>query len=149
MRKLDIVVFAMQSDEFSWAYKGPRATPRIVSVSGNAQPDGFWVRVMGTRACAEVNLFEPPRLTLRQARSGEPALAKLIDGLIESRDIFKGSLVGFWRKLAGSSSYDGLAELIKLTYLAVEKNGPPPIPIEEIDDVARLVDSFTTEDNKI
>ena len=50
----------LPTDEFRGVIKGERATA-YVSFSGNGQPDGFWVRVAGTKAHAEVNLFEPPR----------------------------------------------------------------------------------------
>ena len=64
---------AWPADEFRGFIKGERATA-TVAFSGNAQPDGFWIRVVGTKMQAEANLFEPPRLTVRQARAGEPAL---------------------------------------------------------------------------
>lgn len=129
-------------DEFRGLLRGERATA-YVSFSGNAQPDGFWIRVIGTRAHVEVNLFEPPRLTMRRARPGEPALMRLVDGLAELRDVLKGSIAGFWRKLAGRSSYDGLAQLIARTYSAMEKKGPPPVGLADIDAAARLVERFT------
>ncbi len=138
----------LPADEFRGLIKGEHATA-YVSFSGNSQPDGFWVRVTGTKAYVEANLFEPPRLTLRRLRPGEPALAKLIDGIAEAGDVLKGSIAGFWRKLGGVSSYVGLPELIRRTYFAVETNGAPPVAMDEIDSVARLVDRFTAEDFKI
>src|SRR5258708_34180820 len=98
---------------------------------------------------AETNLFEPPRLTLRRLRPGEPALAKLVDGMSEARDVLKGTLVGFWRKLRGESNYDGLPELVRLAYLALERHEAAPIALEEIDKVARLGDLFTTTEVKL
>ena len=132
----------LPADEFRGLLKGERANAYL-TFSGNAQPNGFLVRVSGTRANVEANLFEPPRLTMRRLRSGEPALAKLIDGIAESRDVFKGTLTGFWRKLGGVSSYDGLYELLARTYGALETHSPPPISLEEIDETARLVDQFS------
>lgn len=133
---------AWPADEFRSFIKGERATA-YVAFSGNAQPDGFWVRVIGTKMHAEANLFEPPRLTLRLARSGEPALAKFIDGVAEARDVLRGTVAGFWRKLGGVSSYDGLRELIGRTYCALERHESTPIPLDEIDKIARLVDRFS------
>jgi hypothetical protein len=135
-------------DEFRGLLRGERATA-YVSFSGNAQPDGFWIRVIGTRAHVEVNLFEPPRLTVRRARVGEPALMRLVDGLAESRDVFKGATASFWRKLAGTSSYDGLAELIARTYSTLEKKAPPPVTLEDIDAAARLLDRFTANNSAL
>src|ERR1035437_9678997 len=138
----------LPADEFRGLIKGERATA-IVDFSGNAQPNGFWVRVGGTQMCAETNLFEPPRLTLRRFRAGEPALMSLVDGMAEARDVLRGTVVGFWRKLAGTSSYDGLPELIARIYRSLEKREAQPLPLDEIDETARLVDSFTKSDLKL
>jgi predicted dehydrogenase len=140
--------FPFSADEFRSLIKGQRATA-YVAFSGNAQPSGFWVRVTGTKMYVECNLFEPPRTTMRRFRSGEPALVSVINGIAESRDVLRGAVSGFWRKLAGVSSYDGLPELIARTYRALEKHEPQPIPLGEIDDVAQLVERFTNADTKL
>jgi hypothetical protein len=97
----------------------------------------------------EANLYEPPRLTVRRLRNGEPAVMSLIDGIAESRDVLLGTVAGFWRKLAGTSSYDGLPELIAQTYHAVGSHESPPISLAEIDAVARIVDRFTSASFKL
>lgn len=130
------------ADEFRAFIKGARATG-YVSFNGNARPYGFWIRVTGTRMQVEANLYEPPRLTKRKFRRGEPAVTSLIDGVAESRDVLFGSVAGFWRKLAGTSSYDGLSEVIAQTYRAIESHCAAPISLAEIDEVARLVNDFT------
>jgi predicted dehydrogenase len=139
---------SLPTDEFRGFLKGERATARL-SFSGNAQPDGFWIRLSGTRAHAEANLFEPPRLTLRHRRAGEPAVAKLVDGISESGAVLKGTVAGFWRKLGGVSNYDGLNELLAQTYQALEKKALPPVSLEEIDQTARLVDQLTAPESKL
>jgi predicted dehydrogenase len=136
------------ADEFRGLIKGRRATG-FVAFSGTAQPSGFWVRVTGTKMYAECNLFEPPRITMRRFRSGEPALASLINGIAESRDVLWGAVAGFWRKLGGVSSYDGLPELIARTYRALEMHEPQPVPLDEIDEIACLVEQFTSAGLKI
>jgi predicted dehydrogenase len=136
------------ADEFRGLIKGKRATASV-TFSGNAQPNGFWLRVAGTKMHVEVNLFEPPRLTIRRLRAGEPALMSVINGLAESRDVLRGTVAGFWRKLGGVSSYDGLPEVIARTYRALEAGQPQPIPIDEIDEVVQLVDRFTSSDIKL
>jgi hypothetical protein len=55
-------------------------------------------------------------------------------------------VAGFWRKLAGTSSYDGLLELFARTYRALELHEPQPVPLEELDEIALLVDRFTRSD---
>ena len=135
-------------DEFRALIKGERA-PAIVEFNGNAQPNGFWIRVLGTKMCVEANLFEPPRLSVRRLRSGEPALMSLIDGIAEARDVFKGAISGFFRKLAGTSSYDGLPEFIAKIYQCLEVRAAQPISLEDIEETARLVDSFTKPDLRL
>jgi predicted dehydrogenase len=133
-------------DEFRGMIIGERATA-YVSFSGNAQPDGFLIRVAGTRMRVEANLYEPPRLIRKRSRSGEPALMTLIDGMVESRDVLMGTVVGFLRKLGGKSSYDGLREMISMTYRTLELHGPQPIPLDEIDAIAHLVDRLAATAN--
>jgi hypothetical protein len=61
----------------------------------------------------------------------------------------KGTVTAFWKKLGGVGSYDGLTEIMEQTYRAVEMKQPQPIPLEEIDQVARLVDHFTKPEFKL
>jgi len=131
----------LPADEFRGMIKGERTTA-YVSFSGNAQPDGFLVRVVGTRMRVEANLYEPPRLIVKRSRSGEPAIGTLIDGIAESRQVLVGSVAGFFRKLGGTSSYDGLKEMISKTYRTIELREPQPISLDEIDAIARLVDQL-------
>jgi predicted dehydrogenase len=129
-------------DEFRALMKCERSLASV-GVSANAQPSGCWVRVAGSRGHAEANLFEPPRLTVRRLRSGAPPLATMIDGIAESRAVFRGATAGLWRKLGGVAAYDGLPVFVQKTYAALEGGGPSPAPIEEVDDVARMVAAFT------
>jgi predicted dehydrogenase len=129
-------------DEFRALLEGDRSMASV-AFSANAQPNGFWVRVIGTKVHAETNLFEPPRLTLRRVRKGARPVMTFVDGVIESRDLFTAVVRGLWRKLGGVSIYDGLSSLVRQTYAALEEGGEAPVPIQEIDDVARLVEDFT------
>jgi predicted dehydrogenase len=92
----------LPSDEFRAFVKGERA-PAYIAFSGNSKLNGYWVRISGTEIVAEANLLEPPRLTIRRHRRGEPSVASLIDGIAEARQVFKGAVAGFWRKLGGVS----------------------------------------------
>jgi predicted dehydrogenase len=129
-------------DEFRAFVKGERA-PAYIGFSGNSKLNGYWVRISGTEMIAEANLLEPPRVTIRRHRRGEPSVAGVVDGFAEAHDVIKGTLAGFWRKLGGVSSYDGLPEMIRRIYGAIEAKKPQPISLAEIDTVAKLVDSFT------
>jgi predicted dehydrogenase len=130
------------ADEFRALIRGERASAYL-SFNGSAEVEGFLLRVVGARMRVEADLFEPPRFTVRRLRRGEPALMKLVDGLGESRDVMTGSVRGFVRKLAGRSSYDGLEELLRSSYRALEQKEPQPIPLAEIDETARLVEQLT------
>lgn len=140
-----IINSPLPADEFCGLIKGERATA-YVAFNGNAQPNGCWVRVTGTRMHAEANLFESPRLTLRRFRAGEPALMTFVDGISEARDVFRGTVAGFLRKLGGKTSYDGLPEFIARTYRALELHEPQPISLEEIDASVLLANRFTNPD---
>lgn len=135
-------------DEFRCLMKGAGATA-FVEFSANSQPNGFWVRLHGTKMCAEVDLFQPPRMTIRRVRRGEPALMTLIDGIVEARDVAKGAFAGFWRKLGGKSRYDGFPELISKIYHAIEMKEEQPISLDELADTVRLVEQFTAGDFEI
>jgi predicted dehydrogenase len=136
----------LPADEFRGLIKGERTTA-FVSFSGNAQPDGFLIRVVGSRMRVEANLYEPPRLIVKRARSGEPALMTLVDGIAESRQVLAGTIAGFLRKLGGTSSYDGLTEMISRTYRSIELREPQPIPLDEIDTIAQLVERLAATGN--
>jgi predicted dehydrogenase len=139
---------ALPADEFRSLIKGERATA-FVNCSGNAQPNGFWIRVVGTKMHVEANLFEPPRLTLRRVRVGERALMSVVDGIAEARDVAVGTFAAFWGKLAGTGSYDGLRELMAETYRSIKMGTPQPISLDEIDEVGRLVHSFAKSELKL
>jgi hypothetical protein len=62
--------------------------------------------------------------------------------MAEARSVFGSAAAGFWRKLGGRSRYDGLSDLIARTYAALANGAPPPVSLDEIDEVARLVDAF-------
>ena len=138
----------LPADEFRGLVKGELVTA-YVDFSGNAQPSGFWVRVVGTKMQAETNLYEPPKITFRRFRSGQVAVASLIDGLAEGRDVINGTIAAFWRKLAGTNRYDGLPQFLSRVYQALVRQEAQPIPLDEIDVIARLVDSFTKPELKL
>jgi len=138
----------LPSDEFRGFIKGARA-PAYLGFSGSSEPNGYWVRITGTQMVVEANLLDPPRLIVRRRRRGEASLAALVDGIAEARDVFRGTLGAFWRKLGGVSSYDGLPEMIKETYRALAANEPQPIPLAEIENTAHLVSRFTAPESMI
>jgi hypothetical protein len=138
----------LQWDEFRGFIKGERA-PAFVAFSGNSELNGYWVKLTGTHMVAETNLLEPPRLVLRRRRKGEAALGALVDGLSEARDVFRGTLGAFWRKLGGVSSYDGLPEMVAQTYRALAANEPQPVSLADIERTTELVDRFASPESML
>jgi len=138
----------LAADEFRGLMRGESASA-YVTFSGNANPDAFLVRLMGTRSRVEANLFEPPRLTAKRSRPGEPALMSVVDGIAESRDVFWGSFAGLYRKLGGMSSYDGMRQFIGEIYRSLERGEPQPVSLDEIGEVALLVDRLALPDLRL
>jgi predicted dehydrogenase len=138
----------LKADDFRALVKGQRASG-CVGFSGTSSVTGYWLRVAGTEMYAEANLLEPPRVTLRRHRPGEAALMSVVDGMAESRDVFFGTLRAFSRKLAGSSSYDGLEEFIRRIYAALSDKGKLPVSTQEIGEAVRLVETLASESVRI
>jgi predicted dehydrogenase len=138
----------LPADEFRSLIIGERATA-FVSVCGHTKLSGFWMRLVGSQMHVEANLYESPRLILRRFRVGEPAFMSAVDGIAEARDVLGGTVAAFWRKLAGTSRYGGLRELVAQTYRSLKMRESQPISLDEIDEVARLVDSFARPEVKL
>ena len=73
----------------------------------------------------------------------------LVDGLAESRAIFRSALAGFRRKLGGVSSYDGLPEFVASVYRAVGTHQAQPVSLDELEQTVQLVDQFTRADFRL
>ena len=106
---------------------------------GDVQPEAFWVRVTATKLRAEAHLFEP-RLTVERIRCGPRALTPLLNGLGVAQAETRAAIAGLWRKLSPApGSYEGMWELLRRTYRAIGEGADPPISIEQIQGVNRLV----------
>ena len=136
----------LPSDEFRAMVSGESATATL-GFSGHAQPEGFWVRVYGTQMRAEANLFEG-RLTLARTRSLPRPLTSVLNELRESRDVRRAALAAMWRKFSGGpGAYEGLWELIARTYRGLTEQKPPPISLDTIGEVNRLVFDLAQEES--
>ena len=112
-------------------------------LGAHAQPDGFWVTVYGTRMTASMSLFEGS-LLLQRRWPGASALTPLMNGLAGGWSRGAGALRSLAAKLAGRpEGYEGLQELVRRFYAALRAGGPPPIGVEQIDDVFRIVEDLT------
>jgi len=106
--------------------------------SAHSRPDGFWLRVHGSRMRAAANLFEP-RLTLERARRGPRPLDPLLNQLGESGGAARAAVAGVVRKLSGGPGvYEGLWELLAQTYRALAVGAEPPVSLAQVEEVNRL-----------
>jgi predicted dehydrogenase len=128
----------LPSDEFRALADCERGTASL-GFSAHTQPDIFSVRVYGTKMRAAANLFEP-FLSIDRVHGGPRPLIPLRNGRQAAKDNRRAAYGGLWRKLSGGpGAYEGLWELVGRTYKAIEKNSPPPISPQAIEDVNRLV----------
>jgi predicted dehydrogenase len=133
----------LPSDEFRALVQAERGTA-MLGFSAHAQPDAFSLRVDGTRMRASANLFET-RLTFERLRTIKP-LMPLLNGIEEARTTSGQAFSSMWRKLSGGpGAYHGLWELLRRTYAALDARTDPPITLEQIGAVNRLVRDLTKE----
>jgi predicted dehydrogenase len=113
--------------------------------SGVTQPDGFWLRVEGTRMRVAANLFET-RLTSERVRNGPRPLQGLVNGVAEGVATATAAVGSLARKLEGGpGSYAGLWRLVGATYEALAAGRPPPVDHACVESVNRLVAAIANE----
>jgi predicted dehydrogenase len=119
-----------------------------ISFSAASQPDGFWLRVHGSRMRVEANLFEP-RITIERVRSAPTPLFPVLNGLSEIAAVGRSAVSGLWGKLSGApGGYAGLWELIARTYEAIERGTRAPVTPADIRAVNGLVADLTAEQQR-
>jgi len=128
-------------DEFQALVDAERGTASL-GFSARTQPDAFWLRVYGTRRQAVANLFET-RLTVERLRGGPKPLRPLVNGLAEARAVRRSAFGSLRRKLSGGpGAYEGLWELLRQTYRALESGGELPVTPAQVTAVNRLVEAL-------
>jgi predicted dehydrogenase len=139
---------APEDDEFRALIEAERGTA-LVSFSANAEPLAFTLVVEGTRMRATANLFET-RLILEELLSGPQPLLALRNGLREARMARRAAFGSLWRKLGGGpGAYEGLWELLRRTYRALETKSAPPIAATTVREVNDMVEAFVNEENRL
>jgi len=125
-------------DEFRGLVEAERGTA-VLAFSSSAQPDAFWLRVYGERMQATVNLFEM-RVTFERVRSGPKPFQPLLNGLEEGSAVRRAAIGTLMRKFRGGpGTYEGLFELLGLTYRSLIEGSAPPVTVEQVLAVNRLV----------
>ena len=88
---------------------------------------------------ATANLFEK-RVTFDRMRSGPKPLQPLRNGLEEGTAIRKAAVGTLMRKFRGGpGAYEGLFELLGSTYRSLAQGSAPPVTIQQVLEVNRLV----------
>lgn len=111
--------------------EGERASASV-SIHLRAAPDGFSLRVEGTRMRALAGLFEP-LLAVEELRGGPRPLVPLRTHLAAARAQLTAGARGLWGRLGSSPPvFEGLWTLERRFYEALARGGPPPISPGEI-----------------
>jgi predicted dehydrogenase len=127
-------------DEFRALMDAERGTASL-GFSSNSQPDGFWLRVYGERMQASANLFEK-RLTFDGPRNLPRPLRSFFSGLEEGKTIRRAAIATLLGKFKGPGAYEGLWELLARTYGALNEGRDPPISMDDVLEVNRMIDTF-------
>ncbi len=125
-------------DEFRGLANAERGTASL-GFSSHAQPDIFSLRVHGTRMRASASLFEP-LLSVEKVHDGPSPLIPFWNGLSVARAYASSAVGGLWGKLRGiPGTYAGLRVLTRRLYEGVDRGAAPPVTLEQMDAVNRLV----------
>jgi predicted dehydrogenase len=113
--------------------------------TASGRPEGLFVKVYGTQMRAEMNLFENT-LRLDRVWPGPNPLTPLWNGLRGGWSEAAGGVRSLWSKLSGRpGACEGVWQLIRRTYTALQQGEPPPIGLDQIDGVNRLVRDLLAE----
>jgi predicted dehydrogenase len=134
----------LRFDEFRAMIDGERGTGSMV-LSANGQPDGFWLRAIGTNGRAKAGIWED-RLVIEKLRPGRGPLTPVLNALSVSKASRRGAWQTLSRKLSGGGSYEGLWELVKRSYDALSREAEPPISLATIEQVNRLADDLIAQE---
>lgn len=137
----------LPSDEMRATLGCAGGTGRM-SFSSHAQPDGFWVKVNGTKMRATMSLFEP--LLVVERTGGARPLLPVRNGLAAAKAYRRSAIGGLWRKLSGKPmGYEGLWELLDRFYGAVQAKAEAPVSMEQIEAVHAMALAVTDPENSI
>ena len=134
----------LDSDILQVLVAGRHATATL-GFSANSQPDSFVVRVDGTRMQMEANLFEVGVVENRVLGGPKP-LQPIRNALARSWAERRNARASLRRKLGGGpGAYEGLWESVRQIYLRLDEHAPPPISMQQIREVNRLVHAVNEE----
>ena len=121
----------MVVDNMHALIEGQHATARI-AFSADSQPDGFTIRVQGTRMRVETNLFDVG-IVRTELLGGPKPLVPIRNMLRRGRAEWSNAARSLSRKLGGGPGpYEGLWELIHRVYDSLQQGLEPPISTQQI-----------------
>jgi predicted dehydrogenase len=130
------------ADEFRALVEAKHGTASI-AFSASAQPNSIWVRVYGTKMQAEANLMEP-RWNFSRLGLMNPGLLPFVNQMQEARDVAKSALRSLWYRLAARPlSYQGIWELLRQTYDAIQAGREVPVTLNQMEAVSLLIEDIT------
>jgi predicted dehydrogenase len=133
------------ADEFRALIEAEHGTANI-AFSANAQPNTIWVRLYGTKMQAEANLMEP-RWNFCRLRPMNAGLLPFVNQMQEARDIANSAWRSLWYRLAARPlSYQGIWELLRQTYDAIQAGREVPVPLQQVEAVSLLIKDLTREE---
>ena len=134
----------MVVDNMQALVEGQHATARI-GFSADSQPDGFTIRVQGTRMRVETNLFEVGVIGT-ELLGGPKPLVPLRNMLRRGRAEWSNAARSLSRKLSGGPGpYEGLFELTRRCYDGLQQGTEPPISTQQILAVNKLYHDILRE----
>jgi hypothetical protein len=111
---------AVRADELRALVVGERATASL-SFSAHARPEGFFVRLYGTRAQAGADLYEPG-VAIRRGDLRVGPFLPTVAGLAESKATAVTAVRSLTSRLAGRpASHSGLEHIVTGTYAALRE----------------------------
>jgi len=136
---------SLPADEFRALVRTKKATASL-SFSAHSKPDEFFIRVYGTKMNAEAHFYEP-RLTVSKVRPGPKVLTPFFNALEEARSIRGSAFKGLVRKVSGGpGTYEGLWRLVEKVYESLRTGSEPPVSMDQMDEVNRLVHDLTKKE---
>jgi len=135
----------LSSDELHALVDAERGTAAL-HFSASAQPDTFHVVAHGTRMRMVAGLFEP-LVASERLHSGPRPLLPVRNGMVLAQAHARAAIGGLWLKLAGRPmALEGLAELVRRTYVAIRQESPPPISLGHLLAVHQLEETLLEQE---
>ncbi len=110
-----------------------------IRFTSRTRPECFTLIVRGTKGWAETDLFQP-FLRVNEPRPGGPQLSPLANQIVQGVGLIGAGLRGFRNKVLQHTPLHGLDSFLDRTYRALLEETEPPVTLDDMERVSRLVD---------